>query len=130
MKHITVISEDRPGVLAEVTELLNSQGVDIRGLDSQLAGSQLFLKLHLSDPDLGLSLLNSAGFQVVSEQSVLVCIEDKPGALARIARRLADHQIELRGISLVHQEQGFWSVAVSSDDDQRVREVLQDILVS
>lgn len=128
IKRITVIGEDRPGTLAEVTELLSSYQLDIRDIATNKVGEDAFLTLQVSDYDLGLNVLLAAGFNAIPEESVLVRIEDKPGALAGVARRLADEGIDIRGISMVHQQGNHSAVAISSDDDQRVRELFVDQL--
>lgn len=130
MKQITVVGRDRPGVLAELAELLLAEGLDIRDVESQIVGEDLFLKLVLSDYDRGLAVLAAAGYQAIPRENVLLRIEDEPGALARLARRLADAGIDIRGISLVHQSGQHCAVAISSSDDARVREIFNHLLIS
>ena len=128
MKRITIVGDDRPGTLAEVTELLSDSGLDIRDISTKAVGDDVFLTLQVFDYDLGLNVLMENGFNAISEESVLIRIEDRPGALAAIARTLAEEGIDIRGISLVHQNASHNAVAISSDNDQRVREIFKDHL--
>lgn len=128
MQQITIVGADRPGSLAEVTELLSGQAIDIRDISTRAIGDETFLTIQVSDYDRALNLLMVAGFNAVPEESVLVRIEDKSGALAVIARQLADEGIDIRGISLIHQNGTHSAVAISSDNDQRVREIFVDQL--
>ena len=128
LKRITVVGDDRPGTLAEVTEVLSSMDIDIRDITTRVVGEDAFLTLIVSDYDRSLSALISAGFNAIAEESVLVRIEDQPGALAAIARRLADEGIDIRGISMVHQRAEHSAIAISSDNDARVRQLFADQL--
>lgn len=129
MKWITVIAENTPGLLAEVSELLAEKGLDLRDLVAETSGRDCFLTLLLSDYDMGLRVLTEAGYKTVSEEVVLIHIEDKPGALARVARVLADNNIDLRAISMVHEGEDKNAVAISSSNNQEVRRLFREQLV-
>ena len=128
IKRITVICDDRLGTLADVTEVLSGTDIDIRDISTTVVGDDAFLSLVVSEYDRSLNTLIAAGFNAIAEESVLVRIEDQPGALASIARQLADEGIDIRGISVVHQRTNHSAVAISSDNDARVRELFADKL--
>lgn len=128
IKRITVIGDDRPGTLADVTEVLSGMDIDIRDISTRIVGDDAFLTLVVSEYDRSLNALIAAGFNAIAEESVLVRIEDQPGALASIARKLADVGVDIRGISVVHQRANHSAVAISSDNDARVRELFADKL--
>ena len=128
IKRITVICDDRPGTLADVTEVLSAMDIDIRDISTRTVGDDAFLTLVVSEYDRSLNTLIAAGFNAIAEESVLVRIEDQPGALASIARQLADEGVDIRGISVVHQRTNHSAVAISSDNDARVRELFEDKL--
>ena len=129
MKRVTVIGRDHPGLLADISELLANAGLDIRDVVAQQAAEDCFLTLLLSDHDLGLRVLTEAGYKTVSEEVVLIRIEDKPGALAQVARVLADNDIGLRVISMVHEGEDHNAVAISSSNNDGVRALFRDQLV-
>ena len=128
IKRITVIGDDRPGTLADVTEVLSGMDIDIRDISTRIVGDDAFLTLVVSEYDRSLNALIAAGFNAIAEESVLVRIEDQPGAQASIARKLADVGVDIRCISVVHQRANHSAVAISSDNDARVRELFADKL--
>lgn len=130
MKTLTVVAPDRPGLLADITEVLSHNQIDIRSFETHLEQEHACIKLALSDYDRGLGVLNEAGYQAITEESVLIRIDDRPGALARIARTLSEHQIDIRSLTLVQPGQASWAVAISSSDNERVREILSSDLIS
>ncbi|HVA27062.1 MAG TPA: ACT domain-containing protein, partial [Candidatus Baltobacteraceae bacterium] len=78
---------------------------------------------------LAMETLTDAGYHAVSDQVILARIEDKPGALAELSRRLADAQINIRALHHVRREAGHALVAVSTDDNDRARQVLGEAVV-
>jgi len=58
-----------------------------------------------------------------------VGIEDQPGALAEISRRLANEQVDIRSIHFVNRENSLCIVALETENDYRARQLLHDLLV-
>ena len=130
IKWITVIGDDRPGTLAEVTELLSGMDIDIGDISTRVVADDAVLTLAVSDYERSLNTLISARFNTIAEESVPIRIEDQPGALAIIARRLADEGIDIRGISMVRQRANHRAIAIISDNDARVRDLFADQLLN
>jgi hypothetical protein len=129
MYRVTVVTRDRPGLIAEVSELLCARGVNISAMVGQVFGGDAVLQLDVPEQDAALTALTSAGFQAVSDDVLLLRLTDEPGALAKISRRLADAQISIRGINMVQRGGGYAIVGTSTDDNARARELLAADLV-
>lgn len=90
-KDLTVVLENRPGTLAEAAEALGRAGINISGACGFPAGGEGILHICLEGGAEGRRVLEQAGFQVRDERDVLVTdIEDHPGALGQLARRVAE----------------------------------------
>ncbi|HEX7255579.1 MAG TPA: ACT domain-containing protein [Gaiellaceae bacterium] len=89
-KDLTITLEDRPGILAELGEALGAAGVNIEGFCGYASEGTGTLHLLVDDAAAARGALEGAGFDVGDEREVLVVdIEDRPGALGVIARRIA-----------------------------------------
>lgn len=129
MKNLTIIQETRAGLLAEVTTLLEKHGIDLRSIDGNTVGKLAVINLVADPYRKCLDLLADAGFQVFSNEQVLVRCEDQPGALAEISRRLANVQIDVRSVHLIDREDDHCIVALETDNDYAARKALRDLLV-
>jgi hypothetical protein len=58
-----------------------------------------------------------------------VRVEDKPGALARIARRLKDAGLELSSLRIVNRDGAQGVAALSCDDAAKARVLLREDLL-
>jgi hypothetical protein len=94
---LTVIIDDHPGELARVTSLLGGARVNIHGFCAvRSGGGQAEVHLLIDDLQSAFSSLAAAGIQVASEQEVLVVpVEDRPGVLGDVARRLGDAAVNV-----------------------------------
>lgn len=126
MQRITIVSRNRPGVLAEVTHLLAGKGISIESIIAHTYGTDGVLQIGVGGENLdkALSALTASGYQAVTEEVLLARIEDRPGALAELSQRLRDADLDVRGLNMVQRDSGFAVVAIASSDNTRARTVL------
>lgn len=133
LRTLTVIGEDRPGLLTEITELLANHQIDLRDFSADSVGSTVVFKLIPDPYEQAFKLLDSAGYQLITNRNLLVRLADEPGALAKLSRRLSDAGIQSRGIHIVDHCGDGSLVALEVEDQIEDRaavcEVLADILV-
>lgn len=125
MKQITVLAATGSNVIAEVTEILADAGVNIDSIAGENYGAQAIVNVTVDDEDAALyALQKKPDWQVMSEDAVLVRIEDEVGALAKLSKRLSDSGIVIRSLRFVERCGGTALVAVSSENPAAAREVL------
>lgn len=128
MKQITVVVDDRPGMLAALTEALAQRKVNIESIDGESAPHCGVLNLCVDRYDDALVALRDAGFQAISEDALLIRIKDQPGALAHVAARFANAALNIRSLRILRREGGSSLVALASDDNEAARKLVGDIL--
>ncbi len=129
MKYIMIINKDRKGLVAEISELLGQNEINIDSINARSEGGVAEIRLFTSDNFKSLSILNESGLKAVSDENILVRIDDKPGSLGRISRTLSENNIDIRGISMIEQNEGKNIVAIVTDKDAKARKILNNILV-
>ncbi len=129
LRTLTVIGEDRPGLLTEITELLASNQIDLRDFSADSVGNTVVFKLVPDPYEKAFKLLDAAGYQLIANRNILVRLSDEPGALAKLSRRLSDAGIESRGIHIVDHCGDGSLVAIETTSQSAVYEVLADIIV-
>ena len=94
---LTLYLNDQPGELARVGDVLGEAGANIGGLCAlSTGGGQAEVHILVNDATSAFEALQAAGIRIASEQEVLVLeIEDRPGALGALARRLGDAGVNL-----------------------------------
>ena len=130
MKQITIISEDRLGVVTEICEALAAARVNIESLDAETIGGSGVTKLTVDRYDDALRALARTPFHAISEEAIVLQLEDKPGELARITRRLRDANITIRSVRIIRRATGTSIVAISSERAEEAIELLKDVMIS
>ena len=129
MKTLNIIQEDHPGLLAEVTTLLDKEGIAVHDFAGLSVGNTAVISLTIERDKDAFRLLSDAGYRVIASEHLLVRLEKHPGALAELSRRLAEENVNVRGMHIVNKDENAGIVALETMDHEKAREVLKDILV-
>ena len=129
MKVLTIIQDNHPGLLAEVTEVLEREGIGVQDFTGSTLGDTAVITLTVGPYKQAFRLLSDAGYRVVASEHLLVRLERHPGALAELSRRLADANVDVRGMHIVKQDARAGIVALETLDHEKAREILKELLV-
>lgn len=129
MKTLSIVQEDHPGLLAEVATLLEQEGIAVSDFAGLTVGNTAVLSLTAERYKDVFRLLSDAGYRVIASEHLLVRLEKHPGALAELSRRLAEQNINVRGMHIVNKDDKAGIVALETLDHEKARDVLRDILV-
>mgnify|MGYP001400681131 CR=1 FL=1 len=95
-RDITVIIDDLPGTLAQVGEALGNAGINIGGYCSFPSGGKSFLHILVEDVAGARAALSELGLSIAQERDVVtVDMEDTPGELGKIARKIANAGVNI-----------------------------------
>ena len=97
MKDLTISLGDHPGSLAKVGEALGKAGVNIEGICGVTVQGKGVIHLLVGDAAKARRALEANHIDVAKETEVVVLpVEDRPGVLGNVARRLADAGVNLQ----------------------------------
>ena len=93
---LTIILEDVPGTLANMGETLGEAGVNIDGGCGFACEGKGVIHILVEDSAAARQALEEANIEVTAErQALLLDVEDRPGELGTIARRVADEGVNI-----------------------------------
>jgi hypothetical protein len=94
---LTLHLDDHPGELARVGELLGRAAVNVEGFCAVTSGGGS-AEVHVLVEDMAgaFTALAAGGIKVVDEQEVAVVeVEDRPGVLGEVSRKLGDAGVNI-----------------------------------
>ncbi len=130
MKEIIIPVRNAPGTLAAVSETLARAEVNIEFIEARVLGERGVIVLRVDRYDTALRTLNDAGYRAVTEDALVLDLENRPGSLAEVARRLADARIGIRSLRIVERAGERSLVTLIADDPGAARRVLAAELVT
>ena len=95
IKQLSIFVENREGTLVTVTDAIAKAGVDIRAMSVADTNDFGIFRLIVTDVDKAKKALDEANAFVSITEVVGVAVQDEPGALAKVVKILADHNINI-----------------------------------
>jgi hypothetical protein len=89
--------KNMPGALAVLAEELAARGVDLKAIGGGGIGDSGHVIMTTADDDTTKRVLDEGDYTYIEGESILAEVDDKPGGMARIARRLADAGVNIQG---------------------------------
>lgn len=87
--------ENRPGALAEACSELAAKAVNIQAIMAPEVGGSGTVRMVVNNPDTARKVFDAIGFKYSEEEVLVARLSDRPGALGRATRKLAEHKIEI-----------------------------------
>jgi hypothetical protein len=115
---------NQPGELARLLEALAARGLDLRSIGASGIASQGAAVLVLNDAEAAREVLRTGKYSFTEGEAIVTSAPDQPGAVAGIARRLADAGVNLQGLAILGWHQGKAELALSVDNPDVARRVL------
>ena len=94
MKEITILTPNKVGALADVAEALGNNGINIESISAQGFKDEGVIRIITSDEKSAMHALtkmaaSKEGYEIKMGDVMIVTLPDKPGELAKIARKIA-----------------------------------------
>lgn len=93
---LLISEKSKPGVLARVTSVLASAGVNIKAFSAPEVTGKGNLRLVVADIDRARSALKAAKIRFREETALVLSLENTPGALSRVAEHLKEARVNIK----------------------------------
>lgn len=110
--------------LASAAEALAEAEIQIVSSRERRVPEWEVFSLATSDDDEALRVLLGADLRAISSAAIIFHLHDRPGALARVVELLERQHVQVRTIHLVDRRAGQAVVAVTTNDDEAARALL------
>lgn len=122
LEEIIVTVDEKPGMLAEVGELLGSSGVNIESLCASTHNGLGVIHLVVDDGEDASEALKSNGFKIEGTREVLsATLDDRPGELGKYCRRLADAGVSISSAYVMKRGGGETELIFAVDNPDAAR---------
>ena len=125
MEEITIVTENKVGILADVCELLGSNGINVEAISAQGLGGSGVIRVITGDVASATRALDKAGVRYNQSEVLVVKVNDVPGELGKIARRIAKNSINIECMYLLSKNKGVMEVAIKTDNLPLARRALK-----
>ena len=125
MRQFNVFVENRIGELARVTEALAQSAINVRGLATDRYGARPAVKVVTDDEISTRKALKRAGFEFEESEVVVIDLIDRPGEVAKVARRAAMAGMNIDSIFLIGKKGTPAALALVTKNPEKAMEFLK-----
>jgi len=130
MKPITIIADDKVGLLADISYVLGKAKINIESINVEVIGGKAIISLTLSDRERGKSVLEAAGYKVNELDSIVLKLPDKPGELSKVTNLLAKEGINIMNVHMITKDGKNTIISLVVDKPRKAETLLKDHIVS
>ncbi len=95
-RQLNIMVENKPGALAELCTKLAEKAVNILGLMVPEQAGVGQVRMVVNAVDAAKKVLDGLGLRYSEDDVLTVQLSDRPGALGKLTRKLADHNIDVK----------------------------------
>jgi len=130
MKTITIIADDKVGLLADVSYVLGKSKVNIKSIGVEVISDKALISLSLSDSERGADVLQASGYKVAATNSVVLKLRDEPGELGKVTNMLSGEGIHIGNVHMLSKSGDTTVLSVVVDKPKRASTLLKEYLVA
>jgi len=130
MKSITIVADDKVGLLADISYILGKAKVNIDSLNVDVVAHKAVVVLTVMDSEKARSVLEASGYKVTEANMVVVKMPDQPGELSKITGTLAKQHVNIENVLTLSRDGKDTVLAISVDKPKKAAELLKEYLLN
>ncbi len=124
-KQFSVTLNDKPGELAKLAGALADKGINLRTASQATWGGKGVVNLITSDETKTRDVLKAQKFSFTEDEALIAKLDDKPGALAQLAKNLAASRVNIKSFALFSNAGPKVEVAVTVDNVEKATSIVR-----
>lgn len=111
--------------MARITEALAAGPVNIKAIASEVSNERPFFRIVTNDIATTERALKNAGLEFKLYDVINIELLDRPGELAKIAKRLARAGVNVESVYILSSKDGKTEIAFNVSDSKKAMEILK-----
>jgi hypothetical protein len=130
MKCVTIIADDKVGLLADMSYVLSKAKINIESINVDVVAGKAIISTCLSDADKGKKVLEQAGYTVEEMNAVVIKLADEPGQLNKITTMLSKEGINIQNVHMLSKDNSTTALSIIVDKPKRASTLLKEFLIT
>lgn len=127
MKSVTIVSDDRVGLLADISYILGKSSINIDGLSVDVVGGRAVISLEVKDPRRASDVLQCNGFRTTSLDSIIIKVSND--AMEEITEMLEGEKVQVKEMNSLSSDAEDSIYAISVDKPRKAAKMLSAFLL-
>lgn len=124
MRDVSVALTHRPGELARLARALARYGLNLKSVAGLAVNGHVQVRLLPDEIEPARKALEASGIRFEENEVLTVLLENKAGALAEVAEKLADANVNLLALYVTGLDGDLVELAIVADDPKKAKRLL------
>jgi len=129
MRPVTVVCEDRTGLLADVSYILSKSNININSLDVHVVGGKAVISLEVRDPKKAQTILEKNGFSTVNLEAIVIKLSNKLRTIGEVKALLESKRVKAENISEISSDVNDGVFAITVNKPRKASRLLEQFMV-
>ncbi len=130
MRNLTIVADDRVGLLADISYLLGKAKINIESISVEVIGGKAIISLTVKDATKAMEILKNSGYSVTEANSLIIKLADRPGELNKITSIMADNGVNIENVHMLSRDGKYTVLAIVVDRPKKAHEMLKEYIIS
>ncbi len=130
MKTLTIVADDKVGLLADISYILAKARINIESVNVDVVAGKAIISLGVADAIKGKQVVEAAGFKVEEANSIVIKLQDSPGELSNVTGILSKDGINVQSVHTLSKDGKTTIIALLVDKPRRATTLLERYLIT
>lgn len=130
MKNITIVADDKVGLLADISYVLAKSKINIETITVEVISAKAVISLGLSDGVRGKEVIEAAGYKVENPETIVVKLNERNGELNKVTTLLTKEGVQVKNVKILTKDNTYSIVAFMVDKQKRAAIILKSYLIT
>lgn len=125
-KHISIFTQNKPGRLDKITEILSDNSINLRALSLASAGEFGVIKILVNNPEEAKRVLKDNSITAAARDIIIAVVEDRPGGLHELLKILRENSINIEDCyGFICEKSKEAAIIIETTDVLKARDILE-----
>ena len=129
MRSVVIVTEDKAGLLSDISYILSKSGVVISGIDLDVVGGKAILSLSVKDPGRAKGVLERNGFKIVEPKALVIKISHSLRSFADVMRMLEKKKVRIEDYSEITSDDNGGVFALMVNKRRKASRLLENFMI-
>ncbi len=127
MKQVTLVSDDRVGLLADISYILGKSSVNIEGLHVDVIGGRAVISMEVKDPKKATDILTRNNFKTTDPAAIVIKVANN--SMEKITEMLEVEKVTVKELSMLSKDANEGIFAINVDKPRKATKMLTPFLL-
>jgi hypothetical protein len=127
MKSVTIVSDDRVGLLADISYVLGKSSVNIEGLVVDVIGGKAVILLEVKDPKKAKDVLERNGFSTAKPDAIVIKVANE--SMGKVTEMLEGERVHTQEMTTLSSDSKDTIYALNVDKPRKATKMLNPFLL-